>query len=71
MPLDYSKILKKVLLTTTVTTLSVGVVTGCSLFSSEKRALKRHQYLKRKRIVKKKRKKMRRKMRVRMKRLKI
>ncbi|MGR0330741.1 adhesin [Bacillus cereus] len=40
MPLDYSKILKKVLLTTTVTTLSVGVVTGCSLFSSEKKSTK-------------------------------
>ncbi|MEM5666367.1 hypothetical protein AAHB94_32450 [Bacillus toyonensis] len=54
MPLDYSKIFKKVLLATTATTLSVGVVSGCSLFTSEKRAPKQHQYLKRKRYGKRK-----------------
>ncbi|MED0929629.1 adhesin [Bacillus mycoides] len=57
MPLDYSKILKKVLLTTTVTTLSVGVVTGCSLFSSEKKSTKTASVSKKKKDSEKKKKK--------------
>ncbi|PGQ62498.1 adhesin [Bacillus cereus] len=57
MPLDYSKILKKVLLTTTVTTLSVGVVTGCSLFSSEKKSTKTASVSKKKKDSEKEKKK--------------
>ncbi|PFN92831.1 adhesin, partial [Bacillus thuringiensis] len=57
MPLDYSKILKKVLLTTTVTTLSVGVVTGCSLFSSEKKNTKTASVSKKKKDSEKEKKK--------------
>ncbi|KWU54476.1 adhesin [Bacillus mycoides] len=57
MPLDYSKILKKVLLTTTVTTLSVGVVTGCSLFSSEKKSTKTASVSKKKKDGEKEKKK--------------
>ncbi|XKK20099.1 adhesin [Bacillus sp. A17A.1] len=57
MPLDYSKILKKVLLTTTVTTLSVGVVTGCSLFSSEKKSTKTASVSKKKKDNEKEKKK--------------
>ncbi|PHB00764.1 adhesin [Bacillus toyonensis] len=57
MPLDYSQILKKVLLTTTVTTLSVGVVTGCSLFSSEKKSTKTASVSKKKKDSEKEKKK--------------
>ncbi|PHF12326.1 adhesin [Bacillus wiedmannii] len=57
MPLDYSKILKKVLLTITVTTLSVGVVTGCSLFSSEKKSTKTASVSKKKKDSEKEKKK--------------
>ncbi|PFR74360.1 adhesin [Bacillus cereus] len=57
MPLDYSKILKKVLLTTTVTTLSVGVDTGCSLFSSEKKSTKTASVSKKKKDSEKEKKK--------------
>ncbi|MBY7113309.1 adhesin [Bacillus sp. 17RED48] len=57
MPLDYSKILKKVLLTTTVTTLSVGLVTGCSLFSSEKKSTKTASVSKKKKDSEKEKKK--------------
>ncbi|MEW9203819.1 adhesin [Bacillus wiedmannii] len=57
MPLDYSEILKKVLLTTTVTTLSVGVVAGCSLFSSEKKSTKTASVSKKKKDSEKEKKK--------------
>lgn len=71
MPLDYSKIFKKVLLATTATTLSIGVVTGCSLFSSDKKSSKTASVSKKKKRVKKKRRKMKKQMKVRMKQLKI
>ncbi|MED1060430.1 adhesin [Bacillus mycoides] len=56
MPLDYSKIFKKVLLATTAT-LSVGVVTGCSLFSSEKKSTKTASVSKKKKDSEKEKKK--------------
>ncbi|EJS45076.1 hypothetical protein ICE_05775, partial [Bacillus cereus BAG1X1-2] len=57
MPLDYSKIFKKVLLATTATTLSVGVVSGCSLFSSEKKSTKTASVSKKKKDTEKEKKK--------------
>ncbi|RAN74799.1 adhesin [Bacillus sp. SRB_331] len=57
MPLDYSKIFKKVLLATTATTLSVGVVSGCSLFSSEKENTKTASVSKKKKDSEKEKKK--------------
>ncbi|MCU5583796.1 adhesin [Bacillus toyonensis] len=57
MPLDYSKIFKKVLLATTATTLSVGVVSGCSLFSSEKKSAKTASVSKKKKDTEKEKKK--------------
>ncbi|HFU7070857.1 TPA: adhesin [Bacillus cereus] len=57
MPLDYSKIFKRVLLATTATTLSVGVVTGCSLFSSEKKSTKTASVSKKKKDSEKEKKK--------------
>ncbi|PGE06846.1 adhesin [Bacillus toyonensis] len=57
MPLDYSKIFKKVLLATTATTLSVGVVSGCSLFSSEKKSTKTALVSKKKKDTEKEKKK--------------
>ncbi|PFE82339.1 adhesin, partial [Bacillus thuringiensis] len=57
MPLDYSKIFKKVLLATTATTLSVGVVSGCSLFSSEKKSTKTASVSKKKKDAEKEKKK--------------
>ncbi|PFP89530.1 adhesin, partial [Bacillus cereus] len=57
MPLDYSKIFKKVLLATTATTLSVGVVAGCSLFSSEKKSTKTTSVSKKKKDTEKEKKK--------------
>ncbi|MGG2134601.1 adhesin [Bacillus sp. S2(2024)] len=40
MPIDYSKMFKQILLATTATTLSVGVLSGCSLISSDKKSSK-------------------------------
>ncbi|TXR73199.1 adhesin, partial [Bacillus sp. BF9-10] len=57
MPLDYSKIFKRVLLATTATTLSVGVVSGCSLFSSEKKSTKTASVSKKKKDTEKEKKK--------------
>ncbi|MGF2715722.1 adhesin [Bacillus cereus] len=57
MPLDYSKIFKKVLLATTATTLSIGVVTGCSLFSSDKKSSKTASVSKKKKESEKEKKK--------------
>ncbi|HDR7950645.1 TPA: adhesin [Bacillus toyonensis] len=57
MPLDYSEIFKKVLLATTATTLSVGVVSGCSLFSSEKKSTKTASVSKKKKDTEKEKKK--------------
>ncbi|WP_454015580.1 adhesin [Bacillus sp. Marseille-Q7846] len=57
MPLDYSKIFKEVLLATTATTLSVGVVSGCSLFSSEKKSTKTASVSKKKKDSEKEKKK--------------
>ncbi|HDR7510798.1 adhesin [Bacillus zanthoxyli] len=57
MPLDYSKIFKKVLLATTATTLSVGVVSGCSLFTSEKKSTKTASVSKKKKDTEKEKKK--------------
>ncbi|PHG04666.1 adhesin, partial [Bacillus toyonensis] len=57
MPLDYSEIFKKVLFATTATTLSVGVVSGCSLFSSEKKSTKTASVSKKKKDTEKEKKK--------------
>ncbi|MGK8833528.1 adhesin [Bacillus paranthracis] len=57
MPLDYSKIFKRVLLATTATTLSVGVVSGCSLFSSEIKSTKTASVSKKKKDTEKEKKK--------------
>ncbi|OFD57360.1 hypothetical protein BWGOE4_30680 [Bacillus mycoides] len=57
MPLDYSKIFKKVLIATTATTLSIGVVTGCSLFSSDKKSSKTASVSKKKKESEKEKKK--------------
>ncbi|HDR8060130.1 TPA: adhesin, partial [Bacillus cereus] len=57
MPLDYSEIFKKVLLATTATTLSVGVVSGCSQFSSEKKSTKTASVIKKKKDNEKEKKK--------------
>ncbi|HDR7367542.1 adhesin [Bacillus toyonensis] len=57
MPLDYSEIFKKVLLATTATILSVGVVSGCSLFSSEKKSTKTASVSKKKKDTEKEKKK--------------